>query len=372
MTLVITYLLVAVIGAVIATYMALVVHSFFFKYTSSESNMLDVPMISIVVAARNEEKNIERCIDSLLKLDYPKDKIEILIGNDASQDKTGEILDRLEKEHPELQIFNIEQPHLAQKPVLLTGKQFVLSELCSKTKGTYLAFTDADIQVPSTWLKSMVVEMEQDANVAIVSGITSIRRAPFQSLEWIEALAKIKTLSDYNIPVTALGNNMMVRKSAYDSIGGYQSLEPSAVEDFALFQQLTKEAGYGFKILYDEKIKALSERPGGFLLYLMQRKRWIKGAVRLPWQIKWVLILQMLYYPTCGVLFYLKPELAWPLFWSKYSIQTLYLALLSFKIRIRISIFALLFYEFFACITMFLHAVFFVLPIPLKWKGRVI
>src|SRR5690242_8951036 len=49
------------------------------------------PFISILLAARNEEQNIARCLSALAHLDYPSDRFEVLIGNDGSQDKTAEI-----------------------------------------------------------------------------------------------------------------------------------------------------------------------------------------------------------------------------------------------------------------------------------------
>ena len=59
------------------------------KVDYDESNY---PSVSVIVSARNEEKNISSCIESLLKLDYPREKLEIIIINDRSTDKTGEVI----------------------------------------------------------------------------------------------------------------------------------------------------------------------------------------------------------------------------------------------------------------------------------------
>ncbi len=70
--------------------------------------LVDVePFISIIVAAHNEGENIQNCLDSLLKLDYPDEKIEIIIVNDRSEDDTGIILDGYNKKCNYLNIIEI-------------------------------------------------------------------------------------------------------------------------------------------------------------------------------------------------------------------------------------------------------------------------
>ena len=64
-------------------------------------------MISVLIAVRNEENTIERCLESLNNQDYPDDRIEILIGNDMSEDSTLEILKEYEKKATNIRVLNI-------------------------------------------------------------------------------------------------------------------------------------------------------------------------------------------------------------------------------------------------------------------------
>src|SRR5260221_8691943 len=68
-----------------------------------------LPLVSVIVAGRNEEKNIAGCIESLLKLTYPKDKLEIFIVNDRSTDKTGEIMQTYANANPVLKYIEIDK-----------------------------------------------------------------------------------------------------------------------------------------------------------------------------------------------------------------------------------------------------------------------
>ena len=69
-------------------------------------NMEDYPKVSFIIPVRNEEKYIEDCINSLLSLDYPKDKIEIIFAEGKSTDKTHEILEKYAKKYDNIKIFN--------------------------------------------------------------------------------------------------------------------------------------------------------------------------------------------------------------------------------------------------------------------------
>src|SRR5258706_14073318 len=59
----------------------------------------EYPFVSVIIAARNEENNIAACIESLLRVDYPADKLEVLLVNDRSTDKTKEIMQSYSKDN---------------------------------------------------------------------------------------------------------------------------------------------------------------------------------------------------------------------------------------------------------------------------------
>jgi glycosyltransferase involved in cell wall biosynthesis len=96
------------------------------------------PSVSLIAPARNEERNIERAVRSLIKLDYPD--LEITIVNDRSTDGTGQILDSLAAEFPQLNVV-----HLTELPGGWLGKNHALQLGADRSRGEWLLFTDADI-----------------------------------------------------------------------------------------------------------------------------------------------------------------------------------------------------------------------------------
>ncbi|MCA9118666.1 MAG: glycosyltransferase [Planctomycetaceae bacterium] len=110
------------------------------------------PKVSVIVAARNEERDIEAGLCSLLQLDY--DELEILVVNDRSTDRTGEILERIASEHPQLTVA-----HLHELPAGWLGKNHALYYGATRATGELLLFTDADVVMEPTVLRRAVAYM---------------------------------------------------------------------------------------------------------------------------------------------------------------------------------------------------------------------
>jgi cellulose synthase/poly-beta-1,6-N-acetylglucosamine synthase-like glycosyltransferase len=108
-----------------------------------------LPRISLVAPARNEERNIEQAVRSLIKLDYPD--IQITLVNDRSTDSTGQILDKLAKEFPQLNVV-----HLTELPSGWLGKNHAMQYGAERSDGEWILFTDADIIFEPTTLKRAI------------------------------------------------------------------------------------------------------------------------------------------------------------------------------------------------------------------------
>lgn len=129
--------------------LALVVHSyilypFLLKVLSSgrKNNMLqyedpaDVPFVSVIIAAHNEEAHIGKKIDSIYSGDFPADGFEVLVGSDASDDRTVEIVAGLAARHPSLKLMNFSERR---------GKGSVVNDLVRSARGEILVLTDANV-----------------------------------------------------------------------------------------------------------------------------------------------------------------------------------------------------------------------------------
>jgi len=117
--------------------------------------MKPLPFISIIIPARNEEKLIRGCINSLNQLDYPKERLEIIIVDGLSTDHTADVA-------RELGAIVISNPKQTVSPGRNVGFE--------NAKGDLIAFTDADCIVDAHWLSNSIKYFETDPTVACVGG----------------------------------------------------------------------------------------------------------------------------------------------------------------------------------------------------------
>ncbi len=260
-------------------------------------------IVSILLAARDEEANIERCLLSLSALDYPVGQIEICIGDDDSTDATAQIVQNFIQNHPQFTYSRI-SVQLGE----LKGKANVLAQLARQAKGKYFLFCDADIAVQPGWATAMLQQFRSETGIVI--GLTRMKEshllADFLSLEWLFALTIMRICSLFKIPVTGLGNNMAITREAYEAVGGYEKLGFSVVEDYTLFMAIV-EKGYGFIQAYTPKVVSLSEPINTFGELRIQRRRWIEGVMQSFWLTRLSIILS-----ACVIPFLLILAIWWP------------------------------------------------------------
>lgn len=112
------------------------------------------PKVSIIVAARNEERKIAAGVRSLLQQDYPD--YDVVAVDDRSTDKTGEILDQLAAAHPHLRVV-----HVRELPAGWLGKTHAQHRAAAAADGQLLLFTDADVVMESTVLRRAVRQLTE-------------------------------------------------------------------------------------------------------------------------------------------------------------------------------------------------------------------
>ena len=117
----------------------------------SSSNSDYLPFVSVVIAARNEEGNIERCIEALKKQDYSNKLFEVIIINDRSTDNTAEIIAGKTDS-----VSNFHTLTIKDLPVNTSPKKFALQKGIEASKGEIILTTDADCVPKPGWISGMV------------------------------------------------------------------------------------------------------------------------------------------------------------------------------------------------------------------------
>lgn len=133
-------------------------------------------------------------------------------------------------------------------------------------------------------------------------------------MDWMYAFSQVRVITQFGIPVTAVGNNMLISREAYFSTGGYEKIPFSITEDFELFRQTLKQ-GWKYKNLLQAEVLALTVPLKTINHFFHQRKRWMTGAMQLPWYLVLILGLQGFMLPFLILAGWLNPWFLvfWPL-----------------------------------------------------------
>lgn len=212
--------------------------------TGDRLERVEVPRLSVIVAARNESDCIEACLRSLLRQDYPD--FEVVAVNDRSTDDTAQILDRLAKEFGgRLQVV-----HVSSLPTGWFGKPHALNLGLQSATGNLVCFTDADCEFQSpAALRTTVAELSRRQldffSVAARYKMTSLRECvvvPCCSealLAWIhpERVGDPRTADAY-----ANGAFILTHRAPFDRIGGWGAVRTQISEDLHL-ARLAKRSG---------------------------------------------------------------------------------------------------------------------------------
>lgn len=209
-----------------------------------------LPLVSILVPARDEEDNIASCALSLLKQDYPA--FEVIILDDRSTDRTRPILEELAESWPDLTLITGQAGPKGQ-----TGKNWACTQLVQCARGDLLFFTDADTVHHPQMLARAVAAMEGE-------GADLISGHPRQLLgSWGEKLLvpffswavlvffPLGLAYAIRSPLftTAVGQMMLFRREAYLEIGGHAGVSGSIVDDLSLAREI-HQRGYRWRVIH--------------------------------------------------------------------------------------------------------------------------
>jgi len=201
------------------------------RYQRRPEQMEDLPSVSIIIAAFNEESCIEDRVNNLLSIDYPQEKLSIHIGSDGSSDKTAEILQKFTNKNVHAHIFEQNR-----------GKMSVLNDLVALAENDILVMSDANTHFNSDAIKKLVRHFQKD-NIGAVCGELHLVDAESgdnkDSLYWrYEQVLKfhesrLGALLGANGAIYAIRKNLFVPLPANTIVDDYQIVMNVAKQKYA-------------------------------------------------------------------------------------------------------------------------------------------
>lgn len=214
------------------------------------------PSVSVLVAARDEAANLLRLLESLAVQDYPPDLCEFVIVDDASTDRTSEIIADWSRRDPRFKLLRLAEPERRT----VGPKKRALSAGLEISRGEIILVTDADCSVPPGWIREIVRRFDEETDA--VCGL--IRFHPHPSFWSRLAAFESAVNAILNAAVIGLGGalscagaNFAYRREAFLRVGGFDANSRSVSGDDDLLLQRMK--AQGLKIRFCESPQAVIE-----------------------------------------------------------------------------------------------------------------
>ena len=227
-------------------------HGFVLTEDYEHSGTGEHPRISVVVAAKDEQDNIEQCIRTMLEQDYPN--FEMIVANDRSTDATAEIVERIAAEDARVRLINIE--HL---PDGWCGKNNAMQNAIAADDGDWICMIDADCRQTSKRTLSVAIAYAEQTGADLLSILPNLEMQTFWENVAQPVCSGIMMIwfnpdkvNDPDRPhAYANGAFMLMKRSAYERVGTHHAVRDKVNEDMHL-AALVKSAGLNLRVVRND------------------------------------------------------------------------------------------------------------------------
>jgi cellulose synthase/poly-beta-1,6-N-acetylglucosamine synthase-like glycosyltransferase len=252
------------------------------KALANRTSPVFQPTVSILIPACNEEKVIGRLLGRITNFTYPKDKLQVIVIDDASSDQTGKIAEDYKNKYPFIEVLH------RDKATGRTGKASAMNQGFSKSTGEIVLCFDADYY-PQKNIVEKLTQAFVDPTVGAVQGRVVVLNEPQNIVTRLVALERI---GGYRIDqeardtlglITQFGGTVGgFRRSVLESLQGWD--ESILAEDTDLTFRLYLA---GYKIRYNLGAECYEEAVDNWKAYRQQRYRWAKGHMQCFFKHSW-------------------------------------------------------------------------------------
>ncbi|HFA51906.1 MAG TPA: glycosyltransferase [Bacteroidetes bacterium] len=279
------------------------------------NNYFPKTKVTVIVPARNEAKNIIACLQSISKIEYPKELLEIIIVDDHSTDGTYQLVIDFIKNKKCFKIIKLAD--FINNKNIGSYKKKAIETAISQSSGELIATTDADCIVPPAWLP-LLVSFYEKYNLKFIAAPVNFHREKsvferFQSLDFLGMMGvtaagiRLKWMNMCN------GANLAYPKSAFLAVDGFAGIDNLASgDDILLMQKIAARFPGKIGFLKNKNAVVRTEAKPSISSFISQRLRWAtKSTSYREWKTTFLLAIVFLYCSAIVFSFFLIPFLGW-------------------------------------------------------------
>ncbi|MFN4082795.1 MAG: glycosyltransferase [Bacteroidia bacterium] len=232
---------------------------------------------TVIIPARNEEKNLKHCVESIINQNYPQELIEIIIVDDNSDDNTFAIADDFRIKYKNITI-------LKTNDFKVSGKKHAITIAIQNAKNDYCVLTDADCRCSENWLLSINSFLQKNQTVFIYAPVTFTEYTLFQKIQALEFAGLVGiggAAINLKNPNMCSASNMVVLKNVFIEVDGYKdNLHLSAGDDELLLQKIFKH--YPNQVYFLKSKQAIVTTDANHTVKQLtdQRRRWVSNSTK--------------------------------------------------------------------------------------------
>jgi cellulose synthase/poly-beta-1,6-N-acetylglucosamine synthase-like glycosyltransferase len=236
--------------------------------------------VTVLVSARNEERDLPRCIASLLALDYPAGKLQIVLVDDHSTDATGAIIDAAAAQTAHVLALH----SAALQPNGLEAKARGIAYGFTRSTGEWVLITDADAVVHPQWVRHMLGRVTPRTGMTGGTVVVDANGAigTIERISWGYTQTFSLGIAGWGLPFVCLGPNMAIRRSVYEEAGGLEHADFRVAEDLALFTMVARRK-LEVQCYADEETTAQLRPVPSARHLISQQRRWLGGGGAQGW-----------------------------------------------------------------------------------------
>ncbi len=269
-------ILVAVSSLLCFSYVVLIISYCYAWIKTSSPNLSSLSLttkVSVIIAARNEENNIEHCINSVLLQNYPSQKFELIIVDDSSEDTTNAKIKQLFVNRENVKLITITS-HSEN-----FGKKYALTKGINQSTGELIVTTDADCVMNENWLTTIVAFYQQtNAKMIVAPVVFYNEKNVFEKMQMLEFMSLIVCGGAslyYNKAIMCNGANLAYPRTVFDEMNGFEDINNKASgDDILLMYKIKNKYPDGVMFLKHQEALVFTKAKNNLTNFINQRKRW--------------------------------------------------------------------------------------------------
>ena len=292
-------------------------------------NKNNIIKVSVLIAARNEEKNIDKLLQSLYNQNFPKEFYEVIIVDDNSEDNTKKIIEDFINNHKDINIkvLNAESE----------GKKKAISQALHNAENELIMVTDADCELKSTWIESVVsFYQEKKCKMILAPVLLSPANNLFEKMQVLEHLSLIASTAgsaSIGCPVMCNGANMAYEREAALEVEKLRhDFNITSGDDMFLLEQFVKIYGHkNVKFFLNKSAIVETKTCKTIKEFIHQRRRWVSKSKSYT-NCKIILTALVVLFFNLSIVSLFLSAFFLPALWSLYFLLTLLKFFIDFPI----------------------------------------